>query len=297
MPSPLINSEIPIGRFAPSPTGELHLGSLTTALASYCHIKSLGGRWLLRMEDTDTQRCKPEFSQQILRDLDHLGLHHDGEVIYQSQRQAIYDDYLHDKLADTAYACECSRKALAGFNVYPRFCLGKGLTWIGHKIRVQLPDRDVTFLDNLQGWQSVNPQQTLGDVVLKRADGIINYFLAVSVDDGLQGVTHIMRGLDILPLTTAQIALMDMLDLPAVRSWHHLPLVQNAYGQKLSKQNLAQPIDTGSVQKCQALIQHGLGLLKQPPVEMDTPERMLVQAVVQWDETPLKGQAVLGRTG
>lgn len=298
-----------MGRFAPSPTGELHLGSLTTAIASYCHIKSLQGDWLLRIEDTDTQRCHPEFSQQILTDLENLGLHWDGDVWYQSQRTDIYNDLLQSKLGQRVYGCHCSRKQLRDYETYPRFCLSdlsddanpanlqSRTDFMGNlngvKTRIQLPDYAIGFLDHLQGLQWANPQQTLGDVVLRRADGIINYFLAVSIDDGLQGITHIMRGLDILPLTTAQIAIMHYLGLPAIAHWYHLPLVENEHGQKLSKQNLATPINTSSMQKCQHLIHQALGLLKQLPVDTDSPEVMLAQATQQWNNLPLRNQRSL----
>lgn len=297
-----------VGRFAPSPTGELHLGSLTTAIASYCHIKSINGHWLLRIEDTDRQRCHPKFSEQILIDLDNLGLHWDGDVWYQSEREDIYNELLANNLNQRVYGCQCSRKQLRDYDIYPRFCLPKPTSTLSNntidastsdltdvKIRIQLPNYSIGFLDGLQGMQWANPQKMLGDVVILRADGIVNYFLAASVDDGLQGITHVMRGLDILPLTTAQIAIMHYLDLPAVEHWYHLPLVENEQGQKLSKQNLAKPIDTSSVEKCQQLIHQALQLLKQPSVDTDKPEIMMAQAVSQWQNEPLKNQQRLGQ--
>lgn len=300
-----------VGRFAPSPTGELHIGSLTTAIASYCHIKSLGGTWLLRIEDTDRQRCSAKFSEQILIDLENLGLHWDGDIWYQSERTDIYNELLYDQLLPYVYGCRCSRKDLADYEIYPRFCLPdpkmtayeantlgqqqKTQGLVDKKVRIQLPNQSMGFIDGIQGIQWSNPQQSLGDVVLRRADGTINYFLAASVDDGLQGITHVMRGLDILPLTTTQISIMSYLNLPTVEHWYHLPLVENHCGQKLSKQNLATPIDTLSKQKCQNLIQKALTLLKQPEVDVDKPEVMLQQAVAQWRLEPLQHQSVLGK--
>ena len=290
----------PRGRFAPSPTGELHLGSLTTALASYCHIKSLGGQWLVRIEDTDRQRCLPAFSEQILRDLEALGLYWDEEIIYQSKRTKIYNDYLQNELATLAYGCQCSRKTLSDYSAkhpdiddsrYPRLCLHQGLDWQHHKVRLQLPDRLMGFCDHIQGQQWVNPQQTLGDMVVRRQDGIINYILACSIDDGLQDISHVMRGLDILPMTTAQISIMQMARLPTVDHWYHLPLLYNAQGQKLSKQNLATPIDSSNPSQ---LLLTALRLLKQSDVDIDTPERMIAQAVAQWDNTPLYQSTSLG---
>jgi len=318
----------PIGRFAPSPTGELHLGSLTTALASFCHIKSIGGKWLLRMEDTDTERCDRQFTEQILMDLEALGLHWDGDVIYQSERIDIYNDYLSSYLRPLTYGCQCSRKDLEQYwaqkeisrnhsnasltaatdqtlldeqislidqvqpnrQRYPRRCVAADLDRQQHKLRIQLPDYRIGFNDGIQGLQWDNPQQTLGDMVARRQDGMINYILAASLDDGLQQVSHIMRGLDILPMTTAQIGIMQAARLPTIDQWYHLPLINNADGQKLSKQNLAQPIDTSNPSQ---LIAEALSLLQQPKVDIDTPENMLKQAVTQWDNTPLQGKQQL----
>ncbi|MDN3442574.1 tRNA glutamyl-Q(34) synthetase GluQRS [Psychrobacter sp. APC 3279] len=320
----------PIGRFAPSPTGELHLGSLTTALASFCHIKSIGGKWLLRMEDTDTERCDRQFTEQILMDLEALGLHWDGDVIYQSERIDIYNDYLSSYLRPLTYGCQCSRKDLEQYwaqeeisrnhsraslttttdqslneqissidqvqpnrQRYPRRCVAADLDRQQHKLRIQLPDYRIGFNDGIQGLQWDNPQQTLGDMVARRQDGMINYILAASLDDGLQQVTHIMRGLDILPMTTAQIGIMQAARLPTIDQWSHLPLINNADGQKLSKQNLAQPIDTSDPSQ---LIAEALSLLQQAKVDIDTPENMLKQAIAQWDNTPLQGKQQLNIT-
>lgn len=318
----------PIGRFAPSPTGELHLGSLTTALASFCHIKSIGGKWLLRMEDTDTERCDRQFTEQILMDLEALGLHWDGDVIYQSERIDIYNDYLSSYLGPLTYGCQCSRKDLEQYwaqeeisrnhsraslaaltdqtsldeqvssidqvqpnrQRYPRRCVAADLDRQQHKLRIQLPDYRIGFNDGIQGLQWDNPQQTLGDMVARRQDGMINYILAASLDDGLQQVTHIMRGLDILPMTTAQIGIMQAARLPTIDQWYHLPLINNADGQKLSKQNLAQPIDTSDPSQ---LIAEALSLLQQAKVDIDIPENMLKQAIAQWDNTPLQGKQQL----
>lgn len=300
------NSNIPIGRFAPSPTGALHLGSLTTAVASYCHIKSLNGKWLVRIEDTDTQRCHPDHSAKILTDLTNLGLHWDGEVIYQSQRTDIYHHYIHDVLKPWCYGCQCSRKSLSDFQrqqtpkqtstsveplLYPRLCLHQDLPFDKNKVRLQLPDKSIGFMDGIQGIQWQNPQRILGDVVIQRQNQMINYILACSIDDGLQGVTHVMRGLDILPMTTTQMTILSLSQLHQVTKWYHLPLLHNQYGQKLSKQNKAAPINT---QNPTELLTHALMLLKQPKVEPDTPERMLKQAIAQWDNQPLKLAHSLG---
>ncbi len=295
-----MNNKQIVGRFAPSPTGQLHFGSLTTAVASYCHIKSLSptSKWLVRIEDTDTQRCKAKFSQSILQDLSNLGLHWDGEVDYQSKHTAIYEELLYHVFKDKVYACQCSRKDLQGATIYPRYCLKKMLDWESHKLRIALPNKMLQFNDSILGIQRQNPQQTLGDMVIRRAKvsakdrAIFNYIFAVSIDDVLQEVTHVMRGLDILPMTSAQIAIMDMLHTsqiePKIKNWYHLPLVRNESGQKLSKQNLAKPIDTSNEKKCSELLAQALKFLQQPQVEMDTPTNMVAQAVRQWDNDSIK---------
>lgn len=319
------------GRFAPSPTGRLHLGSLVTAVASYCQVKALGGNWYLRIEDTDTQRCKDSYSQSILQDLEALGLLWDGEVTYQSNRSDIYQHYLSENLSGHIYACSCSRKDIANHHlqysqhqchqthqhqsntqhpihhsaasrqltthstIYPQICLNKNLAQSQHKLRIHLPDTSLTFYDHLQGPQHQNPQLSLGDMVIRRdkhSQFMINYILAVSIDDGLQGITHVLRGLDIMPMTSAQIHIMQLAGLTPVSYWGHLPLIHNQQGQKLSKQTLATPIDTTQPS---ILLQQALTLLKQPTVAMDTPSNMLKQAIDQWDDTPLQGTAVLAK--
>lgn len=321
----LPNARPVIGRFAPSPTGHLHLGSLTTAVASFCHIKSLGGRWLLRIEDVDFERCKAEYSASILEDLENLGLHWDGETVYQSNRMAIYEEYIHALHAQT-YACQCSRKQLSehfrqhpkdaispvifsevlrqmnateGLNtppIYPRLCLHSHHD-IGHldsKIRLCLPDTLTAFFDGIQGVVWDNPAKSLGDVVIKRQNGMINYILACAIDDGLQNISHIMRGLDIMPMTVAQLAINHAARLPTADHFYHLPLLHNADGQKLSKQNLAQPIKHARPSE---LLVHALTLLKQPIADDmadGTVGEILQFAIKHWDTAPLIHQGSLG---
>lgn len=297
-----------IGRFAPSPTHHLHLGSLTTAVASFCHIKSLGGKWLLRIEDVDFERCKPEYTDSILHDLDTLGLHWDDDIAYQSKRVAIYDEFLHEQLFPVSYACHCSRKQLDahrlahpvphGLNtpiIYPRLCLHKHHDWHhpDSKIRLQLPDVLTAFVDGLQGVIWDNPATSLGDVVVKRQNQMINYILACAIDDGLQGITHIMRGLDIMPMTVAQIDILKLCHLPVPSHFYHLPLLYNQDGQKLSKQNLATPIDTTQPAK---LLYQALTLLGQdttPEMLSATPSEILAHAVAHWDNAPLRHRTQL----
>lgn len=302
-----MHGRTPIGRFAPSPTGALHLGSLCTALASFCHIKSLGGEWLVRIEDVDFERCKPEYATSILTDLDNLGLHSDGEILFQSARTAIYEEYLH-KLSNLTYHCTCSRKELASVSVpavgfydlkvkdlhlapiYPRLCLSKHLT--DNKLRLCLPNVLTAFYDGIQGMIWDNPAKSLGDVVAKRQNGMINYILACVIDDGLQNISHVMRGLDIMPMTVAQLFITKACDLPTPDYFYHLPLLVNADGQKLSKQNLATPIDTSSSDKVSDLLFTALTLLCQnppPKLQKEPPSTILSWAVENWDNDKLKG--------
>lgn len=300
-----------VGRFAPSATGHLHLGSLTTAIASYCHIKSLGGRWLVRMEDVDFERCKPAYASAILTDLDNLGLHADETIIFQSKRTDIYNDYLAN-LSSLCYHCHCSRKALQTcaipachfYNpaikdlnlapIYPRLCLHKNHK--DNKLRLTLPNVLTAFCDGIQGIVWDNPAKSLGDVVIKRQNGMINYILACTIDDGLQGVSHIMRGLDIMPMTIAQLFIAKACNLPCADYFYHLPLLVNADGQKLSKQNLATPIDTKSPDKVSDLLFLALQLLCQNPpsdLQKEPPSTILAWGIHNWDNTPLLYKATL----
>lgn len=288
-----------IGRFAPSPTGKLHVGSLLTALASYCHAKHQGGQWLLRIEDTDWQRCRTEHSSDILSTLDAYGLHWDADVRHQHHHLSDYDDAL-EQLRKHAliYACECSRKSLAehaarhhshqsSAPIYPRLCIDKALDFADNNIRIKSPDVTIEFVDLIQGATTLNPQQMLGDMVLKRRDGIINYVLSAALDDAVQGITHVVRGLDLLTLTPCQRILQDSLGLPVTPHYGHLPLALNADGRKLSKQTHARAI---GIENIPDTLHQLLAALRQPPVDTDTPARMLAQAVSQWNTAALSQQ-------
>lgn len=296
-----------VGRFAPSPTGALHLGSIYTAIASFCHIKAQGGKWLLRLEDTDFERCKASFSRQILQDLTNMGLYWDGSETYQSKRLAIYDEFI-EQLPKLTYACDCSRKQLASFNdvIYPRLCTpspsnGNSKTQntasqanSSPKIRLQLPNTHWAFCDEIQGIIHQNPQQLIGDVVIKRSNAIINYIWAAAIDDSLQGVTHVVRGMDILPMTAAQLAICHALYLPMPIAFGHLPLIVNDTGQKLSKQNLASAIDTNSVDSCCQLWFDCLQLLQQnppPSLKWASLDEIRQFAIAHWSNAPLQRAA------
>lgn len=310
----------PIGRFAPSPTGQLHLGSIYTAIASFCHIKSLGGQWLVRIEDTDFERCQTKFSDLILQDLQNMGLFWDGQVVYQSKRQAIYDDFI-NQLPKLTYPCTCSRKQLdsIGGSIYPRLCIPNSTnpktptiqtkqatpkktplsqtplsqTPLSQtpKIRLQLPNIDSVFCDDILGVVHQNPQKLLGDVVIKRNNGIINYIWSSAIDDSLQNISHIVRGADILQMTLAQLSIQKMFGLNLPCRFAHLPLLLNTQNQKLSKQNLATPIDTTNIDSCRKLWVTCLTLLGQNPPDTLIYQNLdeIVQfAIDNWSFVPLR---------
>lgn len=262
----------PVGRFAPSPTGLLHFGSLVTAVGSYLQAKSQAGLWLVRMEDLDTPRMQAGASDAILHLLDCYGLHWDGQVMYQHQRQAIYHDIVQQLLAQkNAYPCACTRKSIRQYfldtgqtetHLYPNICrqgLPKGKT--ARATRLKTASHHRQFNDVIQG----QIQQNVDDFIICRADGIIAYQLAVVVDDAAQNVTEVVRGLDLLDSTARQIELQQILK-HSTPSYAHLPLVLNTNGQKLSKQNLAPALD--EQQKLQHLFNALLFLNQSPPFEL-----------------------------
>jgi len=237
-----------IGRFAPSPTGPLHFGSLIAATASYLEAKTHQGQWLVRIEDLDPPREQKGATSDIMHTLEAFGFEWDGEIMLQSQRHSAYETALAQlKTQNSTYRCICSRKEIAdsaiqGIEgaVYPGTCRHaqhQGGAW-----RILTSHDVVSFEDAIQGRQSQNLLHDLGDFVLKRADNIYAYQLAVVVDDAAQGITHIVRGADLLSSTPRQIYLQHSLQLPTPH-YAHLPIVLNAQGEKLSKQTLAQALD------------------------------------------------------
>ncbi|MFL9877707.1 tRNA glutamyl-Q(34) synthetase GluQRS [Herbaspirillum rhizosphaerae] len=245
-----------IGRFAPSPSGPLHAGSLVAAMASYLDTRAHQGQWLLRIEDIDEARTVSGAAHDIEAALHTFGMRWDGPVLVQSQRKQHYRDAC-DRLGARVYACGCSRKEIAdsrlgvaadGAAIYPGTCRnGLAPGKIARALRVRVPDRgqdgeEIGFEDRWLGWQSQHLATEAGDFVLKRADGFWAYQLAVVVDDAEQGVTHIVRGVDLLESTERQIYLQRLLGYP-MPSYLHVPLVKHTDGEKLSKQNGAQALD------------------------------------------------------
>ena len=241
-----------IGRFAPSPTGPLHFGSLVSALASYLDAKSQGGKWLVRMEDLDPPREQPGAATEILHSLEAHGLDWDGEVLYQSTRLDTYRDQLESLIqADLVYPCKCSRQRLQGLGgIYDGYCRNHSIsndTPIAWRLKLyDVPEgftqcETIRFYDAIQGEQTQNLRTQAGDQILKRRDGFYAYPLAVVVDDIAQGITHIIRGSDLLDVTGRQIFFFQLLGkTPPL--FGHVPLAIQENGQKLSKQNHAPPL-------------------------------------------------------
>ena len=251
------------GRFAPSPTGPLHFGSLVAAVASYCEARANGGAWLLRMEDLDFPRAVPGAADQILHTLEHLGFAWDGEVMVQSRRAPDYAQAL-DRLQalGRVFPCACSRKEIAdstlnseGERIYPGTCR-RGLPpgRQARALRLRVGEELIDFEDAVQGTLRHHLAREVGDFVLRRADGLFAYQLAVVVDDAAQGITDVVRGADLLGSTTRQILLQRLLGFATPR-YAHVPVALNVAGEKLSKQTLAPAVNPahGAMQLVHAL--------------------------------------------
>ncbi len=277
-----------VGRFAPSPTGPLHAGSIVAALASWLDARAHGGRWLLRIDDLDTQRCNPAHTRTILAQLDALHLRPDGEVAYQQPRNAAYARaFAQLAAAGQTFGCACSRKTLAeagahvgasGELVYPGTCRDGTAGREARAWRARVGQAVVQFTDRAAGPQLEHLAQTCGDFVLKRADGPWSYHLACVVDDAAAGVTDVVRGADLLAVTPRQIWLAQQLGLPEPR-YLHVPVVLAADGQKLSKQTGAAAVDTQDPAATLRLAAHHLGLGELAGAS--APE-VLLQATAAW---------------
>lgn len=274
------------GRFAPSPTGPLHLGSLVAALVSYLDARQRDGAWLVRIEDLDPPREQPGAADAILRSLEAHGLHWDESVRYQSQRGEAYEAALRQLARlELLFWCRCSRKDLAGIEVYPGTCRACRQPRSDAAIRWRVPDTVERFTDRYQGDQSVDLAGELGDVVLRRRDGPFAYQLAVTVDDLDQGITEVVRGIDLLGSTPWQRALMRSLSATPP-DYAHFPVLVADNGQKLSKQNQAPALDDD---RAVANLQQAFGYLGLT-IEPDQPHSMLVQAQAVWPDQHLHGR-------
>jgi glutamyl-Q tRNA(Asp) synthetase len=276
------------GRFAPSPTGPLHFGSLVAAVASWLDARASGGRWSVRIEDVDTPRSVPGAADAILRTLEACGLEWDGEVVRQSDRTGRYEEAL-ERLrgAGLVYRCRCTRReiadsALRGVEgaVYPGTCRALA---IGEAIacaeRFRVAPGAVEFVDRVQGRIVQDVARDVGDFVLKRRDGLLAYQLAVVVDDADLGITDVVRGADLLASTPRQILLQRALGFPTPR-YLHFPVATDARGEKLSKQNLAPALDERSAP---TRIAAAISFLGQAPLEGESPRAILDEAARRWD--------------
>jgi glutamyl-Q tRNA(Asp) synthetase len=275
-----------IGRFAPSPTGPLHFGSLYTALASFLQARSKQGLWLLRIDDLDTPRNIKGAADNILTTLETLGLHWDNHVAYQSQAVDIYHQVLDNLLKEQLiYPCTCSRKTLT--TVYSGTCRNKQtLPQSPYSYRLKTDNRVISFNDGLQGLTARNLAEQ-GDFILKRKDQFIAYQFAVVIDDNRQHINHVVRGSDLLDSTPRQIYLQQVLGFDSP-DYMHVPVIIDEQGYKLSKQTLAKAVD---ITHPNAVIFELLTLLKQNPpkaLKRASISEMLNWGIAHWDPTPLK---------
>jgi len=261
------------GRFAPSPTGPLHFGSLVSAVGSYLQARNAGGKWLVRMEDLDLPRVVPGAADDILATLEAFGLYWDGEVLYQSSRFTAYAAALQE-LEDNIYPCGCSRAEILQQTsasgtpaaIYPGTCRnGLPAGKSPRALRVSTQGQHISFQDSVQGVHQQDLEREVGDFVIRRADGLFAYQLAVVVDDAEQGITEVVRGSDLLDSTPRQIFLQQLLGYRSP-DYIHLPIVTNTEGQKLSKQTHANALDCN--RPLPALWQSLCFLGQQPPAEL-----------------------------
>ncbi|MDO4435194.1 MAG: tRNA glutamyl-Q(34) synthetase GluQRS [Cardiobacteriaceae bacterium] len=287
-PSSEIKASPYIGRFAPTPSGFLHFGSLVAALGSYLDAKAHNGIWLLRIEDIDHTRSRPEYLTQILHTLEAYQLYWDGDIRHQSQHLSDYQSAL-EALSPHLYPCHCSRQdwhqsALMGALgwVYPRTCQNNPLPNLQTQsaLRLRLPEVYADFTDRLHGICRYHLQREIGDPIIRRKDGAFAYALAVTIDDALQGVTDVVRGADLLAATVIQNQIQSALNLPRPR-YLHLPLVRNERGEKLSKSQAAPAINP---QDILTTTRRALAFLNQPTHEAcDQQSALLELAIKHWN--------------
>lgn len=271
------------GRFAPSPTGRLHLGSLLAAVASFLRARSRGGAWLVRMEDLDPPRESAGAAQDILDTLSAFALTADEPVLFQSTRGAAYLRALERLIeAGDAFPCRCSRAQIQARGGHRGRCDGVRGSKRAPAWRMLAPDLDIAVDDAIQGRYTQNLQREVGDFVLRRSDGLWSYQLAVVVDDAAQGITEIVRGADLLDSTPRQVWLQRRLGLPTP-AYAHLPVLLGDDGQKLSKQTYAEPVDR---EQPMPALRHALQLLGIPSAAIataNTPAEALTLAVPRFD--------------
>ena len=274
-----------IGRFAPSPTGPLHFGSLVTALASYLDARANGGKWLVRVEDLDPPREVTGSATLILEQLQAFGMDWDGHVLYQSSRLSAYERILEQlENRKVCFNCDCSRQRVSGLEgIYDGRCRSRGLTSTsGLAIRLKIKPETVRFTDGIQGDYAQNLEREVGDFILRRKGGLFAYQLAVVADDAMQEITHIVRGYDLLSSTPRQIYLQQLLDLPTP-NYAHIPIIVNALGQKLSKQHFAEPIDLENAPSLLVSALQFLGMTPPSSLIGAAPASLMAWGTEQWD--------------
>lgn len=278
-----------VGRFAPTPSGYLHFGSLVAAVASYLDARAVGGTWLVRMEDLDPPREMPGAQAAILETLERYGFEWDGPVERQSDRGDVYAAQVEQWLrSGLAYACTCSRKQLEGSNgIYPGTCRNAQHDWHGDvALRIRVPELDYRFTDRLQGEFHQHLGREVGDFIIRRRDGLFAYQLAVVLDDAWQGVTDIVRGADLLDNTPRQLYLQELLGIAAPR-YLHVPLIIQPDGHKLGKSYRSPPLD--AAQAAPLLVRALKALGQMPPADLlqATPHEALAWGIAHWDATAI----------
>ncbi len=271
-----------IGRFAPTPSGPLHFGSIIAALGSYLQARSQKGQWQVRIDDVDSVRARPGADKTILLQLEKLGLFWDGPIVFQSERLEAYRDALQDLLAaNLVYACQCPRKQTANRR-YPGTCREANLA-INEQLalRIRTTDEQISFQDRLQDQYMQQLESDSGDFIIRRSDGLFAYHLAAVVDDAAAGITEIVRGADLLECTPAQIYLQQCLGLPAP-IYLHLPVAIDAEGKKISKSDQAVPINSATPVQT---LERALRFLGQvlPEESFSSVEELLGWAVKHWE--------------
>ncbi|KDN97280.1 tRNA glutamyl-Q(34) synthetase GluQRS [Pseudomonas donghuensis] len=279
-----MNDSSYIGRFAPTPSGYLHFGSLVAALASWLDARAVGGTWLVRMEDIDPPREAPGAQAAILNTLESYGLEWDGEVVYQSLRHEAYAEVLERLFRQgLAYACTCSRKQLEGYNgVYPGLCRNAGHSRENAAIRLRVPELVYHFDDRVQGHFQQHLGREVGDFVIRRRDGLYAYQLAVVLDDAWQGVTDIVRGADLLDNTPRQLYLQELLGLAQPR-YLHVPLIVQPDGHKLGKSYRSPPLAADQATALLLRALRALGQTTEAGMEQGTPAEVLAHAALHWN--------------
>lgn len=279
-----------IGRFAPTPSGYLHFGSLVAALASYLDARAVGGQWLMRMEDLDPPREVAGAQTAILETLERYGFEWDGQVVSQSLRHEAYQEVINRWFSHgLAYACTCSRKQLEPFQgIYPGTCRNAGHSPENAAIRIRVPELQYRFEDRVQGPFQQHLGREVGDFVIRRRDGFYAYQLAVVIDDAMQGVTDVVRGADLLDSTPRQLYLQELLGVPQPR-YLHVPLITQPDGNKLGKSYRSPPLEADQATALLLRALRALGQETESALAYGAPDEVLKWAIERWNVSAIAG--------